>query len=418
MGRATATTHRGTRHAASAIADLPAIAAYPRDAAAEILARIPAPAEHVVLPDEAALATLLETAFFATLTDDEGRPTLFRLAFGPAGNDEHGPAVEAAITPRPFTTDAVRRLAPAAETTDAALAVSADGEGLVLRGLILPTPSDTGPQPGPGLEVAGRGRGVIEVSVGGQRIASYVRGNLRLYEQHIHEAGLLRVVERMAPRVAGVAPHVELRTILRVADTMARLDHGGTLLVVPEGPYEEVAGLRPAPRYALQGDGRQLLADAVARFRTRNGSAAREERRAAFEEIDFDRWEQDRIADRQARRRLDESIRLVAGLTAVDGAVALTADLELLAFGAMIDVVPDPAPTKVVSVDPFSPVERRLVPPQSFGGARHQSAIAFCRQQRDGALAFVASQDGTLTFFLRSPDEVIALRPLDLSAVR
>lgn len=401
-----------------AIADTPAIAAYPRDAAAEILARIPAPAASVVLPDEAALATLLETAFFATLTDDEGRPTLFRLAYGPAVHGDHAPAVEAAITPRPFTVDAVRRLAPAAESTDSALAVCTDGDGLVLRGLLLATPSDLGPQPPPGLQIAGRGRGAIEISVGGQRIASYVRGNLRLYEQHIHEAGLLRVVERLAPRVAGVAPHVEVRTILRVADTMAGLDHGGTLLVVPEGPYEQIDGMRPSPRYPLQDGGRSFLADAVAAYRAHNGAAAREERRAAFAEIDFDRWEQDRLADRQARRTLDESLRLVAGLTAVDGAVVMTADLELLAFGAMIDVVPDPAPTKVVSVDPFSPVERRLVPPQSFGGARHQSAIAFCRQQRDGALAFVASQDGTLTFFLRSPDDVIALRPLDLSAVR
>jgi hypothetical protein len=413
-----------TGHAAGVIADSPAIAGspaiavYPRDAAAEILARIPVPAAPVELPDEAALATLLETAFFATLTDDEGRPTLFRILFGPTLQGDGAPAVEAAITPRPFTVDAVRRLAPAAENTDAALAVCVEGDRLVLRGLILPTPSDTGPLPGPGLQIAGRGRGTVEVSVGGQRIASYVRGNLRLYEQHIHEAGLLRVVERMAPRVAGVAPHVELRTILRLVDAMAGLDHGGTLLVVPDGPYEEIAGLRPSPRYALQGEGRTFLGAAVETFRAHNGLAAREQRRAAFEEIDFDRWEQDRIADRQARRTLDESVRLVAGLTAVDGAVVMTADLELLAFGAMIDVVPDPAPTKVVSVDPFSPVDRRLVPPQSFGGARHQSAIAFCRQQRDGALAFVASQDGTLTFFLRSPDDVIALRPLDLSAVR
>jgi hypothetical protein len=371
-----------------------------------------------VLPDEAALATLLETAFFATLTDDEGRPTLFRLAFGPAGDDQHAPAVEAAITPRPFTVDAVRRLAPAAESTDAALVVHAEGAGLVLRGLLLPTPSDTGPQPTAGLQIAGRGRGAIEISVGGQRIASYVRGNLRLYEQHIHEAGLLRVVERLAPRVAGVAPHVELRTILRVADAMAGLDHGGTLLIVPDGPYEAITGLRPAPRYPLQAHGRYFLADGVAAYRTHNGSAAREERRAAFAEIDFDRWEADRLQDRQARRTAEAAVRLLAGMTAVDGAVVMTADLEVLAFGAMIDVVPDPAPTKVVSVDPFSPVERRLVPPQSFGGARHQSAIAFCRQQQDGALAFVASQDGTLTFFLRSPDDVIALRPLDLSAVR
>ena len=369
------------------------------------------------LPSADELAGLLETAFFATLTDDEERPTLFRIDFGPP-TAEPAEGLSAAFTPRPLTVDAIRRVAPATTSTGASLGVSGGASGLELWGIVLPSPSDAGPEPGAGLHVAGRGRGALEVSVGRQRVASYVGGTLRLYEQYIHETELIRVVRQLAPRVAGGEPHVELRTIFRVADAMTDFEHGGTLLVVPDGPYDRIAGLRPSPRYLLDAGSRGLLARTIDGYRARSSGEAREGRRVDFAAVDFDRWERDRLLDRQARRLLADAVRLVAGFTAVDGALAMTANLDVLAFGAMIDVVPDAESTDVVSVDPFAPDMRRRRLPQAFGGARHQSAIAFCRQQVDGALAFVASHDGTLTFFLRSPTDVIALRPLDLSATR
>ncbi len=396
----------------------PVEAVYPRDAAAAILARLPPFDEHGVLPTEEQLAMLLETAFFATLTDDEGRPTVFRLTFARPDEAANLASLDVAMRPRPFSVDAVRRLAPATETTAASMAVAPDGDGLVLWGLLVAVSGDTARVPGPGIHLVGRGRGAVEISVGRHRVASYVRGTLRLYEQYIRETELLRVIERIAPSVAGLEPHAELRTILRVADAITDFHHGGTLLVVPHGPYEAVPGLRPLPRYALQPGGQRFLADALAGYRGRTGVEAREQRRASFSALAFEDWERDRLGDVQARRTLEDAVQLVAGFTAVDGAVVMTAELEVLAFGAMIDVVPDPALTDVVTVDPFAPEVRRRQRPQSFGGARHQSAIAFCRQQPGGALAFAASHDGTLTFFLRSPEDVIALRPLDLSATR
>jgi hypothetical protein len=393
-------------------------AIYPRDAAAAILARLPPFDEHGALPTEEQLAALLETAFFASLMDDEGRPTVFRLTFAGREEPRDPAALRVAFRPRPFTVDAVRRLAPATDTTGASMAVAPDGDGLVLWGVLLAPPGDTVRVPGRGIHLVARERGAVEVSVGRHRVASYVRGTLRLYEQYIRERELLRVIERIAPSVAGLEPHAELRAILRIADAITDFHHGGTLLVVPEGPYEAVPGLRPLPRYALQAEGQRFLADALATYRRRSGADARELRRAAFSAVAFEDWEQERLADVQARRALEDAVQLVAGFTAVDGAVVVTASLEVLAFGAMIDVVPDPALTDVVSVDPFAPELRRRQRPQSFGGARHQSAIAFCRQQPRGALAFAASHDGTLTFFLRSPEDVIALRPLDLSATR
>lgn len=368
--------------------------------------------------DVAALAVLLEVAFYATLTDDEGRPTLVALALLPDGGATPPGFLHVGIVPRALTTEAVRRLAPAASAAEAALTVRSGPDGLVLEGLVVPVADQPAPPPWPGLAVVGRGRGVIDVNVGTDRVASLVRGSLRRYEEHLHERALIQVIVAEAPRVAGPPPHAGLLALLRIADAMTDSDHGGTLLVVPEGPYARIPGLRPAPRHALVPGAQGVLADAVAHFRERNGAAARAGRRDEFAASGFDAWVEERTRDREARIALARAVRLVAGLSAVDGAVVATGALEVLAFGAMIDAPPEPDASDVPTIDPVAPDVRAPRPSRSFGGARHQSAIAFCRAQRDGALAFVASQDGTLTLFIGSPEQVVALRPLDLSAIR
>ncbi len=304
--------------------------------------------------DAATLAALLEVAFYATLTDDEGRPTLPTLALRTeAGTPDEW--LEARIVPRPLTTEALRRLAPAAATAGAAITVRADAAGAVLDGLAVPVADGFAPPPWPGLAIVGRGRGVLDVNLGRERVASLVRGTLRLYRDHLHERDLVQVIVREAPRVAGPAPHSGLLAILRAADAMTASDHGGTLLVVPEGPYEAVPGLRPAPRYVLAPDGAGVLGGALATFRERNGALARAGRREEFAASGFDAWVEERTRDREARNALAQAVRLVAGLSAVDGAVVASAALDILAFGAMIDTPPEPDAPDVPTIDPVAP---------------------------------------------------------------
>jgi hypothetical protein len=89
----------------------------------------------------------------------------------------------------------------------------------------------------------------------------------------------------------------------------------------------------------------------------------------------------------------------IAGLTAVDGAVVMTDQYELLGFGAKI--TRRKGWSRVERVTMTEPVEGGaavLAHPEQLGGTRHQSAAQFVHDQRDAA-ALVASQDGRFTVF-------------------
>jgi hypothetical protein len=95
----------------------------------------------------------------------------------------------------------------------------------------------------------------------------------------------------------------------------------------------------------------------------------------------------------------------VASLTAVDGAVVLTSDYEVLAFGAKIARRRGSAPIEQVTVtEPIEGAAAALVDPAQLGGTRHLSAAQFVHDQRN-AVALVASQDGRFTVFAWSPCE-------------
>ena len=95
----------------------------------------------------------------------------------------------------------------------------------------------------------------------------------------------------------------------------------------------------------------------------------------------------------------------IAGLTAVDGATLITADYNLLAFGAkIVRRAGSQQVTQVIVTEPIEGGSPLIVEPALFGGTRHLSAAQFVHDQRD-AIALVASQDGRFTVFAWSPTE-------------
>lgn len=99
----------------------------------------------------------------------------------------------------------------------------------------------------------------------------------------------------------------------------------------------------------------------------------------------------------------------VAGLTAVDGALVLTDQYEVLGFGAKITRRKGhPQVEQVMITEPIEGGEAMLVHPEKLGGTRHLSAAQFVHDQRaseQGCAALVASQDGRFTVFEWSPCE-------------
>jgi hypothetical protein len=102
---------------------------------------------------------------------------------------------------------------------------------------------------------------------------------------------------------------------------------------------------------------------------------------------------------------LGRAIDGIAGLTAIDGATLITADYELLAFGAKIVRRKDsPQVGHIIVTEPIEGGSPMIAEPAHFGGTRHLSAAQFVHDQPD-AIALVASQDGRFTVFAWSPSE-------------
>lgn len=99
--------------------------------------------------------------------------------------------------------------------------------------------------------------------------------------------------------------------------------------------------------------------------------------------------------------RVRQSLELIGRLTAVDGATLVNYDLDVLGFGAKIKPAKDEEePDRVFISTPFEGRKAECKRISETGwGMRHKSAAQFIFDQRDGAIAIVASQDGRLSVF-------------------
>ena len=154
---------------------------------------------------------------------------------------------------------------------------------------------------------------------------------------------------------------------------------GGLLLVVPPGSEAwKESIVRPIP-YAIAPPFAELAA------LCRESS---EERRRPI-------WQES----------LARTVNAVAGLTAVDGATILSAEYDVLAFGAKIARRKgSPQIEQVTTTEPVEGTVASILDPAQLGGTRHLSAAQFVHDQRN-AVALVASQDGRFTVFAWSPRE-------------
>lgn len=185
-------------------------------------------------------------------------------------------------------------------------------------------------------------------------------------------ASLLRLESQFG---AGSAVNV----LLQLAVSMRAHGRGGTLLVVPAGSDAWAESILQPIVYSIA-PAFSGLADLMRK--NAGGKSSR-------------RWED----------ALGRAIDRIAGLTAVDGATLITADYELLAFGAkIVRRKNSPLVAQVVVTEPVEGGTPAIAEPAQFGGTRHLSAAQFVHDQ-PGAIALVASQDARFTVFAWSPGE-------------
>lgn len=401
------------------------------------------------LPTVEQLRFILETAFFASFAREEGRNLRFLLCCSPNvsvprdGAGEPVPVIPF-LEARALSVEALRSLAPAVNPANAAILVHC-GMGPEVKAScrisgVLNVGSNLAgarrgrslyQRPAPyALVVDVRDAGELHVYRGGIKLATLKSGSLQ-DQLAFSELEFLPIsdllsagVEVMRPRIhpPALEPAREtadfewtalLNTVLSIVSGLESHGHGGTLLLTASGAertlpirvkfdVDEHNSMLP-DRYVAFVNARHALVDGRLRLKQSPGDAASE---AALSHL------QD--ATLIAEDELVTASDLIARLSAVDGALVLSADLRVLGFGA--EIVGDASKT-VTAYEVSGHVQRGATLPavdsESFG-MRHRSALR-CVAMADRTAAFVVSQDGTVSFFWKQGDRVLLKRGVTIA---
>lgn len=329
------------------------------------------------LPGAEAIEAIVDVAFWASLRREEGYSPRISLAYLSPDESDQPMRFE---QPLPLTARTLTKLAPAVERAGIHLGVWPDGDRLIVWGTSRSIPTLCFV-----LEVSAPGLLVIKHQRGGE-LGKYVN-------VAVLEGDAVKIVDESASSLPDCPPLLTsllgfdspaswidtVNVLVQLAASMRAHGRGGLLLVVPAdtgGWAESIVhpiAYRIAPAYP----------GLAALLREKPEATGR------------GRWQ----------AALSRAVDAIAGLTAVDGAVILTADYDLLAFGAKIARRRGSPPVEQVSVtEPVAGGTAAVVHPSLLGGTRHLAAAQYIHDQREG-LALVASQDGRFTVFAWSPCE-------------
>lgn len=381
----------------------------------------------VELPPKAILDDLLDVCFQASMLTEEGRPTVFRIAYLSSGapvtpnRAELPPVTRYALrAPVPFNEAELRRLAPVADPRCVLIAVEHSGERLQIYGLIdigmalwemARHERIMGHASPEALIVSSSRPGELNISRGdrpvirlrGGRIVTPTDSVLRAgpvaeffanaVDNFIGNACQLSGVQQDPAEDDGLA-FAPLAFVESVLLCTADLHHGGTLLFVPEEVTHEDSRLlsRLSIKYVLPSTRpRDALVSGMAARLKHNAEAEKLEGRRSvkgekLEELAALGDEQQRCED--AAR---DAARFIASLTAVDGAVVLTDTFRIIGFGAEV-TASFSGTDKVHVAQDAEGMESKEAAFVEFG-TRHRSAFRFAGSM-ESAVAFVMSQDG------------------------
>ncbi len=323
------------------------------------------------LPDESAIETIIDCAFWAGLRHEERYPPRVSLAFlSPA--ETRLPLIFA--QPLPLTPETVTRLAPAVERPGIHLGVWRESDEFHIWGA-------TRTLPGLCFVVEVVDPGLLAIK------RSRARESGKFVNIAVLEGDQIKVLDNQVPGLSnspavvnallgfdspGSSPDF-LSIVIQLSVSMRAHGRGGSVLVVPDGTEawrESILG--PTP-YSVRPPYSELV--------------------GLLHEL------QNESPPRQAQGALRRAVEAVAGLTAVDGAMVLTDRGEVLAFGAKIGQRDGCGRVEhVIDTEPVEGSVARLVHPTQLGGTRHLSAAQFAQDQTD-SVALVASQDGRFTVF-------------------
>ncbi len=407
--------------------------AYPADLAHYVRQNWPA-GTALELPAEL-LAEALSVAFQASLTSEEARQTHFRLLLTPVdklpedGVPNHGVLRLRFDQSRPLSADELRRLAPSAAFETSLIGAHAEQGSLRIWGLAHSGAAWLAPSVGGRSEVPNwtydpiihvSGPGQLAVRCAGRLVGALERGALvdtmmdvfdtewlpALFQrerEQVRAEHAARQAEASSPTLVehSLVGRVGQHMLRRCIQLVRQARHGGLLLsadVAPGTALDGIAGLRLKYRFAQD--------EPTHRYQTLLLSIL-ERVSAATSKATVD-WHDFAVDQSQELERLERSIfelsRVIANLTAIDGAVVLDKRFGLLGFGAEVSAEL-PSPTRVYRALDAEGSQR--VPENVENvGTRHRAAYRFA-QTHAGGLALVVSHDGGVSFVANRDGDVV-----------
>jgi len=328
--------------------------------------------EHLApLPDAETIEAVIDAAFWASLRREEGYAPRISLAFLSPQEAVHPLIFE---RPLPLDPSALTRVAPAVERPGIHLGVWRDQNGLCVWGTTRTIPTLCFV-----LEVAEPGLLVIKHHSGDEagkfvNVAVLEGDQIKVVDEHASTLpNCPAVLSSLLGYDSPTSWVASVNVLVQLAVSMRAHGRGGSLLLVPAGSESWRESIVWPMPYAVSPPSSELA-------HLIGGTP-------------------DQTRGRLWREAFAPPVDAIAGLTAVDGAVVLTDQHELLGFGAKIARRKGwPQVEQVTVTEPIEGSTPTLVHPEQLGGTRHLSAAQFVQDQRD-AVALVASQDGRFTIF-------------------
>lgn len=337
-------------------------------------AGVPPGVRQAALPDAAAIETIIDAAFWASLRREEGYVPKISLALLSPGQAVHPVVFERSLSLKP---SALVRVAAAVERPGIHLGVWPEGDELRVWGMTREIPTFCF---------------VLEVAAPGLLVVKHHRGEVgKFVNVAVLEGDQIKIIDEQASQVPDCPALLTallgfdtpaawtggVNVLVQLAVSMRAHGRGGSLLVVPADTDEWRESIVNPMSYSVTPPFAELAG--------------------------LVRRTPEEMGDRLWQDALTETVSAVAGVTAVDGAAVITDRYELVAFGAKIARRQGWPPVEQVTVtEPIESGAAEVVHPTRLGGTRHLSAAQFVQDQRR-AVALVASQDGRFTAFAWSP---------------
>ena len=400
---------------------------YPADLATALQQHWPADAPP--LPATDILTAFLSTLYQASLLAEEGRPVICHLVLASQAELE---AQAVTLTdfhllrfaePRPYSEQELRRLSPAVQQPSSLLAVTPTADGsLQLWGLLfsehqwdqlVDQPRLTTAQPPRALLVQVSGPGSLVLYDGAQRVLTLQRGRIEghgfvsfpkawaegRFTENRQLAGDTLPGPDLTPELQELLVRLTLQLQRRALTRIRTSGHGALIVLVPTNRADALMATAGVlrPKY------RVLPGQAGPRFPALAQAVVR--RLTALGDVSWAYYQRAHDAELLAlTAEIEHLADYLAGLAAVDGAVVLTQQLDLIGFGVEVQATQVLLERVYRALD----LEARQRQPLAVdhGGTRHRAAYRLCLAAPE-CLAIVVSQDGTVQFVHEHAGQVV-----------